>query len=576
MYQQPKIYLIDVDKAVRESLLKHWANIGVGTLGAPYAVPPSSSWRPVIQNKKLGKFEESDLIIIDLSSKNLARDSTGEKHTPEEEIDLWGKCDKGWIDARTRTSLCAKSDFNRIIDSGGVLVVFAAPDSPMEFQWASANTRGLIGGRSVSGGVWNLADPIDRLIILPESGSVINVSSNSPIGKLLEKHLDDAEFTCTISPKWSNDKTWTSLATNKYGSDVALITEYGDGLIMILPQLANKTLFIEELLHVTLPEMSPSLFPEIEKGKWTHFPEYELLHIIELEARKSEVIAEAEKELSKIEQEIATHRSANGWIHDLITSTGDELVNAVKNALSILGFERVIDVDEIRDAEGKSRREDLRVEDEEPTLIIDIKGVGGKSGDEDLMQANKHAMINMRELNKTTIQGLSIINQQRHLPPLQRDNKHPFRQEILDFAGETRLGLLTTFDLYRLVVNKQKNDWSSRWVKPLLYGHQRITATPTHYRYLGTISKVFTEFFGMHILENRVDIGDYLAVEGDIYFEEVEIKSIQVDNIDVNSATVEDRAGFKWPSNKIKLREGMRVYAISKSLLEINTKIDLL
>ncbi|PCR96200.1 hypothetical protein CP336_11560 [Pseudomonas fluorescens] len=364
------------------------------------------------------------------------------------------------------------------------------------------------------------------------------------------------------------------MATNKYGSDVALITEYGDGLIMIFPQLANKSMFIEELLHVALPEMSPSLFPEIEKGKWTHLPEYELLHIIELEARKSKVIAEAERELSKIELEIATHRSANGWLHDLITGTGDELVNAVKNALSELGFKRVIDVDEIRDAEGKSRREDLRIEDEEPTLIIDIKGVGGKSGDEDLMQANKHAMINMRELNKTSIQGLSIINQQRHLPPLQRDNKYPFRQEILDFAGETRLGLLTTFDLYRLVVNKQKNDWSSSWVKPLLYNHQRIAAIPTHYRHLGTVSKVFTDVFGMHILENGVDIGDYLAVEGDIYFEEIEIKSIQVNNIDVNSATAGDPAGFKWPSKKIKLREGMRVYAIPKSLLEMKAKIN--
>lgn len=572
MYQQPKIFLIDAHETIHKALLKNWANIDTGTLGIPYKVPTASSWRPVIQNRALRKFEESDLIIIDLASKGLAGSANGEKHTPDEELDLWAKCDKGWIDARARTVLVVKEDFNRIVKSGGALVVFAGPDSPMEFQWASANIRGLVSKSGVSGGVWNVIDPMDRINVLAESGSVINVTDNSPIGKLLKRHLDGAEFTCAFKPRWTGDDTWTSLATNKYGLDVALIAEYGDGVVMILPQLADKASFIEELLDGVLPEILPSLFPDIEKGKWTHLPEYELEQVIELETKKNAVIAEAEKELNKIQQEITRHRVANRWLHDLITGTGDDLVNAIKVALSELGFERIVDVDEIRDTEGKSRREDLRIEDGDPTLVIDIKGVGGKASDDDLMQANKHAMINMKELNKTTIQGLSIINQQRHLPPLQRENNEPFRQEILDFAGETGLGLLTTFDLYRMVVNKQRHGWSSNWVKPLFYGHQRITAIPTHYQYIGTVSKVFTEVFGMHILENGIQVGDYLAVEGDIYFEEIEVESIQVNNVDVKSATVGDPAGFKWVENSMRLREGMRVYALPKALLDLKAQ----
>ncbi|MNF63050.1 hypothetical protein D3C84_447410 [compost metagenome] len=572
MYQRPKIHLIDTDEAVYKSLIKSWANIDTGTLGFPYKVPTRSTWLPVLQNKTLRKFEESDLIIVDLASKRLATSSNGEKHTPDEEIDLWAKCDKGWIDARVRTVLCAKEDFNRIVTNGGVLILFAGPDSPMDFQWASANSRGLIPHRDVSGGVWNLTDPMDRIIVSQESGSVINVTNNSPIGNLLKRHLEGAEFTCTFKRRWSNDETWTSLAANKYDLDVSLITKHGDGVVMIFPQLADKASFIEELLGGVLPEILPSLFPDIEKGKWTHLPEYELEQIIELETRKTLVIAETEKQLNSLQQEITKQRSANGWLHDLITGTGDDLVNAIKIALSELGFERVIDVDEIRDAEGKSRREDLRIEDGDPTLIIDIKGVGGKAGDDDLTQANKHAMINMKELNKTTIQGLSIINQQRHLPPLQRDNNEPFRQEILDFAVETGLGLLTTFDLYRMVLNKQRHGWLSSWVKPLFYGHQRIRATPTHYQYIGTVSKVFTEVFGMHILENGIRIGDYLAVEGDIYFEEIEVESIQVNNVDVKSAKVGEPAGFKWRANAMRLREGMRVYAVPKAFLELKAQ----
>jgi hypothetical protein len=565
MFQQPQIFLIDTDEDISKAILKSWSNIGTGTLGTPYETPTDSDWRPVIQNKPLGKFEESDLIIVDLSSKKLAHHAPGEKHTPTGEVDLWAKCDKGWIDARVRTVLSAKADLNRIVRNGGVLIIFAAPDSPMNFQWATVSNYRMSTRSTVDGGVWNLADPLDRLRVDAESGSVINVTDNSPIGSLLKRHLTGAEFTCVFSSVWDHDSTWKSLATNKYGVSVAVSAEHGNGHIFVLPQLIEKARFIEELLGSILPEIVPNLFPDIEKGKWTHRPEYELERVKELESRKALVIAEAEKQLNNIQQEIDENRAANGWLHDLITGTGDDLVNAIKIALSELGFQRVIDVDEIRDAEGKSRREDLRIEDGDPLLIVDIKGVGGRAGDDDIMQANKHALINMRELDRTNIQGLSIINQQRHLPPLERDNNEAFRKEIVDFAGETGLGLLTAFDLYRIVVNKQRHGWLPDWVKPLFFRHQRITAVPTHYKYLGTISKVFTEVFGMHILENEIEVGDYLAVEGDIYFEEVEVLSIQVENVEVTSAAVGDRAGFKWPQSAAKLRENMRVYAIPRS-----------
>ncbi|WP_351060512.1 hypothetical protein, partial [Psychrobacter sp. TB20-MNA-CIBAN-0197] len=66
------------------------------------------------------------------------------------------------------------------------------------------------------------------------------------------------------------------MATNKYGSDVALAGQHGDGLIFIFPQISDKASFIADLVESVLPEYLPNLFPDIEKGKWTHLPEYEL------------------------------------------------------------------------------------------------------------------------------------------------------------------------------------------------------------------------------------------------------------------------------------------------------------
>ncbi|MFW6753801.1 hypothetical protein ACKUG4_24300 [Pseudomonas glycinae] len=565
MFHQPKIFLIDIEKEAHETILKKWSSVNSGTLGTPYHVSSSSHWDPVIQPKSLKNFEESDIVIVDLASKEITMHAPHGKHAPEQETDLWAKCDKGWIDARTRTSLLIKENLDRIVKNGGILIAFSAPDSPMKFQWAYANRNNLVTENKISGGVWNLTTPFERLELIPESGSTIEITEDSLLATLLNRHLQDAKFTCTFRYLWSKDTAWRTIAKNKFDMSVSAITEYGKGLVIIVPQIISKSSFIEELLESVLPELRPDLFTEIERGKWTHLPEYELERIKELENRKNLIISEKEKEINEILKEIATQRKTNGWIHDLLTTTGDDLVTAIKNALSELGFKHIIDVDEIRDAESKSRREDLRIEDGETLLVVDIKGVKGRASDDDIMQANKHALINMRELKKTNIQGLSIINQQRNIPPLDRDNANAFRKEILDFAGETGLGLLTTFDLYRMVVNKQKHNWPTEFIKPIFYHHQRIFAIPTHYLYIGTVDKIFTDFFGTHITNNTITVGDFLAIEGDIYFSEFEVNSIQINNTTVETATVGDSAGFRWPESMGKLRENMRVYAIPKS-----------
>lgn len=69
MYHQPNIFLIDTDDSVYKTLKSKWASIGVGTLGIPYEVPTDSDWHPLIQHKGLLKYQEFDLIVIDLTSK---------------------------------------------------------------------------------------------------------------------------------------------------------------------------------------------------------------------------------------------------------------------------------------------------------------------------------------------------------------------------------------------------------------------------------------------------------------------------------------------------------------------------
>ncbi|GHU17842.1 hypothetical protein FACS189475_02310 [Betaproteobacteria bacterium] len=352
-------------------------------------------------------------------------------------------------------------------------------------------------------------------------------------------------FTCVLDGNHQNENPWRILAINKFKQPVALAKFHkNNGLLVILPQVRDKVAFLERLFAEVLPEMTPHLFPSIEKSKWNHLPEYELPHIIELKARQDNIASKAKKDIADLENEITQENTINGWIHDLLTGTDTKLVVAIKNVFEAFGFEKIIDVDVERDKEGKSRREDLQIQDQSPLLIVDIKGIAAFPHDEDVLQADKHATLRMRELKRVDVVGLSIINHQRHIPPLDRNNVMPFRQELLDIAEEHTLGLMTSWDLYCLYRNFNKLNWSSEQVKPLFYKKGRIFPVPVHYCYIGTIAKAWTDKFGVMIEEGEVSVGDRLAVEFPIEFQEINVNSIRVNNDGVEHVKVGDPAGF--------------------------------
>lgn len=564
MYSKPKILLLDVEPSVTSLLGEQWSDIVTGTLGTPYKVPKDSSFSPVIQHNELKGHEEAEIVVVDLAIRKTDDGSRGEPHRPRGEPDLWAKADLGVIDNRVRTILDEKVVFQRILDQGGVYILFSARKSASEVVIGEIYAGSLNVSEHLDFDVWGINSDLQDMKVKPDAGQTMRVVGSSVVGNVLSKHLKGSCFDCTLVGAYRKESPWEVLAVNKFEQPVALMRSRGRrGTTIVVPQLADKASFVKDLMEVALPELAPHLFPDVEQARWKHRPEYELPQVTALLAKRFAIEQKTQVEIGKIDAAIEEERSNNGWLHDLVSGTGDLLVEAVKKALQVVGFTNVVDVDEQRDREGKSRREDLRVEDASPLLVVDIKGIGGYPSDDDATQANKHAFINMKEINRTDVKGLAIINHQRNIPPLDRENRMPFRQEILDVAGETGLGLLTAFDLYRIAVNSKKNKWPDCKVKSLFYGDGRIDVVPSHYAYLGKIAKVMTGKFGVVIEANAVSVGGKIAIEGDIYFEEEQVSSIQIDGASVKSAGVEDRAGFIWSSTAMKLREGMRVFAVT-------------
>ena len=564
-YPKPKVLLIDAGNSVASQLILDGFNITSGTFGKPYRVPKGDGFQPLVGRARLPNYNEQEIVVVDLVIRELEPGPDGEKHTPQGEIDIWAKTNKGFIDPRPRYACEVSNAFDRILSTGGVFVVFADAKTGIELVTGHVFYRELQTQAPFPYDAWNFLPALFSLDINSERGEEIFPSdTTSALGKLVREHLPKSHFSCTITPV-QGAGGWSILATNKFNEPVGVVSSQESvGTIIVLPQLADKAGFLTKLFKNILPELAPHLFPHIEAGRWTYRPEYELPKIIELTTKQAEVEKQAMAEISELEQEITNERTANGWIHDLLTGTDSILVEAVKKAFATLGFKKITDVDIERDKEGKSRREDLQIDDQKPTLIVDIKGVGGFPSDDDALQANKHATIRMREWKRTDVMGLSIVNHQRHLPPLERENSMPFRQELLDAASESSLGLMTAWDLYRLVRNFQKNNWPMQYVQPLFYKESRIEIIPKHYKFIGIIAKVWSDKFGIVIEQDELAIGDGLAIEFPIEFEETVVNSIQVNSNKVERAKAGDQTGLLWAEKKPKIREGMRVFRLAR------------
>jgi hypothetical protein len=416
---------------------------------------------------------------------------------------------------------------------------------------------------------WSFLSVLSNLTITGDHGEEIRaINRDGPLVRLLADHLDGATFCCTIVPEWQIKDEWQTLAQNKYGTAVAGLiappAKSKGGWVFILPRIKEKGRFLASLLKNILPDLCPRLFPHAEGQKWVHRLEYELLSVLDKAAEISAIQDEAAAKVTALEKAIEDDRNANRFLYDLLRETGDPLVEAVKLALGLLGFKLLVDVDDEMRKAGKeaSLREDLRIHDNSPVLVVDIKGVAGKPADAEALQAQKHAYIYIQEQNRADVRGLTIINHQRLLPPLERDNDMPYRKEILDNATQMRLGLMTAWDLFRLVRGFIQNKWKSDQVSPLFYRTGRILPIPLHYEYVGQVRQVWKSAFSVEIEHSEIRVGDSVAVEFPVDFNEQPVTSLRLNDAKAEMAAAPSEVGIQREELSPRLKPGMRVYRI--------------
>jgi hypothetical protein len=575
-YSRPKVMLVDVPHEAYEQVVASGYNVVVGSLGRPIRVPASDKYLPVVPNGRLPGFAEQEVVVVQHRAPD-PRDATPEDNpTVTEKTRIWGSSAEGEIDTRPWLAHAMSDNAERILRHGGVFICFCEPhrSSGLVHARPPVGYGGLSFEEELRWTVWDLVPQLNGLHVEADHGQEITPSSYDLLD-VLAPHLKGATFNCVIDVPEHRKGDWIELAHSKYGRTVAGIymvagekPDHGEaqpGWVILLPQVENLGACVVALLDHVLPRLARKIFPESENTSWLHEADYELPAVGELKTQIMAARREAEKLESELREAVEQQRANDGWMHTLLTGTDDDLVGSVETALNELGLKNVKKVDDEEEARTSGRRrEDLQVWGDGPVVLVEVKGITNLPKESNSLQVTKYLIPRMKQWKQTNIRGLSVINQQRGLPALDRENTHTFQQDVLDNAEEQGFGLITTVDLFRLVRNKRRWSWPETQVAPLLYGNGRIAPIPLHYERVGAIDGFFEHVGAITITvtDAGFGVGDDLAFILPIDYEQEVVESIRLNDASVERVDAGDRVGVKTKLTKAQARIGVAVYRV--------------
>ncbi len=335
-------------------------------------------------------------------------------------------------------------------------------------------------------------------------------------------------------------------------------------MVVLLPQFTRKADLIADLFRNFLPNTHSHLFPEHEGGRWVHRVEYEHPSVISLRSRVEEIQLEADKRKAEIAGQIEAESQRLSFLHGLLVKSGDDLVSDVIKTLSYIGFRDVVNVDELR-GEKAIKEEDIWIRDRSPIILVEVKGLGRQPSEADTYQVTKYLNRRMAEWELTEVRGVFLVNHQLGIQPLDRTNESVFTLNQINDARSDRVGLMTTWDLFRLIRGMERWNWPHQTVQDVFYQAGRTGLVPSHwtpvgrvFHYYDNLRVAIVEITGSEPLK-RGDIVGYVLPDR---FEQETVESIEVDHKPRESVEPGQKAGYKTSLPKRLLPKSTIVYKV--------------
>lgn len=392
-------------------------------------------------------------------------------------------------------------------------------------------------------------------------GKEIQICDDKIAKILFECFIDEIEYLQTFKHPtcWDDaieetipDNNFKPLLKNKHGQIISYIWISKQEITFMLPQLKSKKALLDRLFKEVLFRYFSEYFPEIETISWKNKIQYYLPKQQELENKKQEIIKKYNKDITSIEKAIKDNSKEHAFLHNILTGTGDVLVNSVIDYLIWLGFDNAIEKD--KTATEGLLEEDIQIDlGEKGLLIIEVKGINGTSKDSECSQISKIKYRRSKERKRFDVFALYIVNNERNIEPLKRTIP-PFNDNQIQDAINDERGLMYTWQLFNLYFNVENEFISKEEARNRFLQIGLVDFTPN----LKELGKPY-KFYQNHTIicvelnNNTIHIGDTLAYEKDGRYYPITITEIQQNEkpvIEVSDGKVGIKVDEKVPEIK--------------------------
>lgn len=548
--ERPRICCIDLLEETITAIKKTGANIECGTLGAKIKVPNSSRREnhELLLNLDFPKnLHEFDIIIIDLDHfktiEYKPEEHVRETHTGKISYSLLSSFPETLFDPRPMSSFLLKNHLQKISNRQYLTIVFSSESydidyEPIETSEGYARRRGMEKYNIYS--FWDYVPTSN-----PKFGKELIVEKNqTDIQILLEKYKAGAVYNQTFHhpTRWTGsgsveDERYLPLVTNMNGDIVSYIEATGNQNLIIFPQIQDKTNFLLEFLSKVAPTYYPALFPYSTTFNWKNQEEYWLPKHSKLLEEKSQLQVDFDKKIEESQNKIDQNLKKFSFLHEIISETGDSLTEAIIKYLKWLEFEKVVAFDE-KNTKSSVLEEDIQVELSNGLLVIECKGIGGTSTDADCHQISKIKHRRSKERGKFDVFALYVVNHQRYLPPLKRQNP-PFTPHQIEDAKNDERGLLTTWQLFNLYFEIENGIISKEEARKAILQYGEIEFRPNDIHFIYEPTEIYNEgrVCIVKIDNLQLSVNDEILIEKNGKFEKAIILDIEENDKSVKNVS---------------------------------------
>jgi hypothetical protein len=290
--------------------------------------------------------------------------------------------------------------------------------------------------------------PVSLPGIEEKVGEVIKLNHKHPLSAVLRSF----KFNWLWHLRESYSERLT-IAKNNPGLAVSYQVKLNSGAsVFFLPNLENPRVDLHNFLRMVLNVIKSNYLQHrdlVEEPKWVNqylFPSEETLH----------------KQVTEMEKQIDEYRS----LRQVVYSYGYQLSYAVYLLFRKTGFKA-----RWNEREG---RHDIEMDLDGTLGIVDVKGLKGAANNDDLRQLLDH--YNTEKLKgEKEVKGIFVLNQFRDVEPKKRGD--PFTKDAIRIAEANNFCLMTTIDLFNLLIRFLRKELDTAEIKKLILGARgKVTA----------------------------------------------------------------------------------------------------